>query len=396
MQVFYSQFFPKEIAKELAGSGYSVIPFELKPSGNGIYELKGIPRELTEKTVFLVSDDNNQHGITYSLIRHIFGAPDSRDVTIGVNDAHLDWEDPLGGNDKHVSGWNFLSRVAELPAVKSIHNWGTNPEYEKRFDFQKPNGSNIKVESSSVLPDKKTISKIDRNGFRYLSHDLDVIGSESILDPALTGRIELKTSVADLILLTQEFQPDFMDIYLNPDENAQNVQKYMLETDLGNFLRLLEGIYSENKAILEKFRNNAEFMLETSSSLGFARTGKIPDFLKDASLVDKKIKNMLDSNEEYIKKLANHAYHSVPELCIYLLQAMDGKLDADKVNESFLHNVDATNLSRLERMSQLIERIKKEKYYGHFKPLMAAHPELRILIGRSDDGYFKALEEQYA
>jgi hypothetical protein len=396
MQVFYSQAFPEEIVKKLQSLGYSAEPFKISYLDNGICKLEGVPKELFDKTVFLVSDNNLDHGITYSLIKYVGEHSSSKDIVVAVADAHFDWEDKFKKDSESIGSWNFLSHVAKLPYVRSIYNWGGSSRYEKYFDFCRNDGSKIRVESSSTLPNKQVISEI-RKGCVYLSLDLDVIGSEAMYDPSLTRDIELKTSVSDLVLLVHELQPNYMDIYLDPDENSQTTWQNVFKRKLNYFIRLLEGIYSGDSEILKWFKYKAETELDIISFINFCRTHEVPDFLGNKSKVDAAVKIMLKANEAYLKKLANHSHYSISDLCHYLLQAFEGNFTADKADELFFSNIDKEILSKLNKVFELNEKIQKEKWFGDFKPWILSNLSFIEKIKEPDpiqDAYVKKLKEK--
>jgi hypothetical protein len=397
MQIFYSQAFPEEIVKKLQALGYSMEPFKISYSDSGICKLEGVPKELVDKTVFLASSNNLDHGFTYSLIKYVGENSNSKNIVVAVTDAHFDWEDEFKEDSKTVGPWNFLSHVAKLPYVQSIYNWGGSSRYEKYFDFNRNDGSKIRVESSTTLPNKQIIFEI-RKGCVYLSLDLDVIGSEAMYDPSLTGGIKLKTSVSDLILFVHELQPNYMDIYLDPDETSQTIWRDVFKRNLNYFIRLLEGIYSEDPKILEEFKYRVETELDMISFINFCYTNEVPDFLGDKSKVDTVVKTMLEANEGYLKRLANHSYYSISDLCHYLLQAFEGKFTVDRVDELFLPNIDKKILLKLNKVTSLNEKIQKEKWFGDFKPWRLSNLQLIQKIKGPDqdpiqDAYAKKLKE---
>ncbi len=396
MQIFYSADFPKKIVDELRNLGYSVEPFGLKPDNGpftGSYNLENVPERLDDKTVFLASSTNVSHGRAYSLIRHV--AKTEENLEVHVADAHFDWRDKNEEENNRIGEWGFLSHVAELPSINSIYNWGCGQKYRANIEFRKKDGSHIKVLSSTILPGKETISKIRKKGKIYFSVDQDVIGSESIYPLQLTGEIELKTLVSDLLSFTGKLKPDHMDIFLDSDDSAETMRKYLFEMKLENTLKNLEILSSDtpNKKF-NKFKNHVERELHTLCYVSFMRDGTIPDFLGEQSNVDGVIKNTFIADEIYLRKLANHAFYTDAKLCRYLIESMEGTLDNDAMNELFIHNIDDKTSKKLGEVHNLIEIINKEKWFGDFLPTYLSYPDLLMFVNPKPDAYIKALKEK--
>ncbi|MCK5474664.1 MAG: hypothetical protein KAI53_04605 [Candidatus Aenigmarchaeota archaeon] len=381
---------------ELKTLEYSLKPFGLKEDNGpftGSYNIENVPEILDDKTVFLASDTNTHHGLAYSLIRYVAKTEENLDVH--VVDAHFDWEKESEDECMHIGCWGFLKHVAELPQVTSISNWGCRKKYLKNIEIRKKDCSVVDIVSSTTLPDKKTISKNRKKREIYLSVDQDVMGSESMYDPKLTGEIELKTLVSDLLLFTSELQPNYMDIFLDSDGTAEYTRKAIFEMKMEAALEKLKMIYdgTQNEVFIH-FKNEVEKNLHMICITEYYESGTIPNFLSEESTRDEYAKNVLLRDELDLIKLANHAFYTDAELCRYLIDGMEGTLDKDRIYDLFIHNVDPKNFKKLKEVHALTKKIIEEKEFGDFLPTYLSQPDILKFVQSNVTGFVKALNEK--